>query len=90
MEICFKSFSKFLMLARDCAQNIIASHEQILYWRQKNKNEHVRWNDNSQFLSLNYHSLDSKKQMILYPIFTVTISLSYTSKLKSQEDLIYL
>ena len=31
MEICLKSFSKFLMLARACALNIIASHEHNLY-----------------------------------------------------------
>lgn len=31
MEICLRSFSIFLILASDWAQNIIASHEQSLY-----------------------------------------------------------
>uniref|UniRef100_A0A2P2J7W1 Protein Asterix n=1 Tax=Rhizophora mucronata TaxID=61149 RepID=A0A2P2J7W1_RHIMU len=41
METCLRSFSKFLMLARDCAQNIIASQEQSLYCQNTKPHPHT-------------------------------------------------
>ncbi len=34
MDNCLRSFSKFFMFTRDCAQKMIAIHEHTLYCKQ--------------------------------------------------------